>query len=476
MRFLPVFLDVSAGTVALIGAGPAALNKLRLLRAAGADVCWYSDDVDVAEEMLLASAPPGRLELALSDPLQANFRGFRMVVAATGTKLDDAVAALARASNVPVNVVDRPELSSFIFPAIIDRGEVVVAIGTGGASPVLARRLRERIEALLPARIGELAALLRRYRGRLADGRHGAHAVRRFWERAVDGRIGAAVVAGRGREAEAALIRDIANLGKANLGNENRPTGMVHLVGAGPGDPDLLTLRALHALQGADVVFYDELVTPGILDRARRDAERVFVGKRRGVPGLGQDEINRRLRDAARDGRNVVRLKGGDPFVFGRGGEELDYLRRNDVPVIVVPGITAALGCAAQAGLPLTLRNEATRLSLVTAHRADQALATDWSGLADPHTTVVVYMGLAAASAVRDGLIAAGRDPRTPVAVLARGTRADAASATGCLEALEALAADVGEGPALIVVGEVVAHSDLWLAALAARMTQEIAA
>jgi uroporphyrin-III C-methyltransferase / precorrin-2 dehydrogenase / sirohydrochlorin ferrochelatase len=476
MRFLPVFLDVSAGTVALIGAGPAALNKLRLLRAAGADVCWYSDDVDVAEEMLLASASPGRLELALSDPLQANFRGFRMVVAATGTELDDAVAALARASNVPVNVVDRPELSSFIFPAIIDRGEVVVAIGTGGASPVLARRLRERIEALLPARIGELAALLRRYRSRLADGRHGAHAVRRFWERAVDGRIGAAVVAGRGREAEAALIRDIANLGKANPGNENRPTGMVHLVGAGPGDPDLLTLRALHALQGADVVFYDELVTPGILDRARRDAERVFVGKRRGVPGLGQEEINRRLRDAARDGHNVVRLKGGDPFVFGRGGEELDYLRRNDVPVIVVPGITAALGCAAQAGLPLTLRNEATRLSLVTAHRADQALATDWSGLADPHTTVVVYMGLAAASAVRDGLIAAGRDPRTPVAVLARGTRADAASATGCLEALEALAADVGEGPALIVVGEVVAHSDPWLAALAARMTQEIAA
>jgi uroporphyrin-III C-methyltransferase / precorrin-2 dehydrogenase / sirohydrochlorin ferrochelatase len=481
MRFLPLFLDVSAGTVALIGAGPAALNKLRLLRAAGADVRWYSDEVDVAEELLLASAPPGRLELSLSDPLQANFREFRMVVSATGTPLDDAVAALARAGNVPVNVVDRPELSSFIFPAIIDRGEVVVAIGTGGASPVLARRLREHIEAILPARIGELATLLRRYRGRLADARHGAHAVRRFWEQAVDGRVGAAVVAGRGREAEAALIRDIANIGKANsgganLGKETRPTGMVHLVGAGPGDPDLLTLRALHALQGADIVFYDELVTPGILDRARRDAERVFVGKRRGVPGLGQDEINRRLRDAARNGRSVVRLKGGDPFVFGRGGEELDYLRRSDVPVIVVPGITAALGCAAEAGLPLTLRNEATRLSLVTAQRADQALATDWSGLGDPHTTVVVYMGLAAASAVRDGLIAAGRDPRTPVAVLARGTRADGATVTGHLEALEALGAEVGEGPALIVVGEVVAHSDPWLAALAAPIPQEIAA
>jgi len=473
MRFLPLFLDVRAGTVALIGAGPAAQNKLRLLRAAGADVRWYCGDVDAAEEMLLASAPSGRLELSLSDPLQANFREFRMVVAATGALLDDEVAALARAANVPVNVVDRPELSSFIFPAIVDRGEVVVAIGTGGASPVLARRLRERIEAMLPARIGELATLLRRYRGRLAEARHGAHLVRRFWEKAVDGRIGAAVVAGRGREAEAALIRDIANIDKETRSKQSRPTGTVHLVGAGPGDPDLLTLRALHALQGADVVFYDELVTPGILDRARRDAERVFVGKRRGAPGLGQDEINRRLRDAAREGHNVVRLKGGDPFVFGRGGEEVDYLRRHDVPVIVVPGITAALGCAAEAGLPLTLRSAATRLCLITAQRADQALETDWSGLADPYTTVVVYMGLAAASAVRDGLIAAGRDPRTPVAVLARGTRPDAASVTGSLQALETLAAQVGEGPALIVVGEVVAHSDPWLAARAA---QEIAA
>jgi uroporphyrin-III C-methyltransferase/precorrin-2 dehydrogenase/sirohydrochlorin ferrochelatase len=471
MRFLPLFLDLSAGKVALIGSGPAALNKLRLLRAAGADVRWYSDDVDVAEEVLLASRPPGRLELSLADPLDANFREFRLVVAATGAALDDAVAALARAGNVPINVVDRPELSSFIFPAIVDRGDVVVAIGTGGASPVLARRLRERIEAMLPARIGELATLLRRYRGRLSIARDGAQKVRRFWERAVDGYVGAAVLAGHGRAAEAALIGEIANVRK-----QRPPIGTVHLVGAGPGDPDLLTLRALHVLQGADIVFYDELVTPEILDRTRRDAERIFVGKHRGAPGIGQYEINRRLRDAARGGRNVVRLKGGDPFVFGRGGEELDYLRRHDVAVIVVPGITAALGCAAEAGLPLTLRNEASRVTLVTAHRADDAAAADWSGLADPATTVVVYMGLAAAAAVRDGLIAAGRLPQTPVAVLARGTRSDAASVVGVLDELETLAGDVGDGPALIVVGNVVAHSDPWLAALAARAPQEIAA
>ena len=195
------------------------------------------------------------------------------------------------------------------------------------------------------------------------------------------------------------------------------------LVGAGPGDPDLLTLRALQVLQDADIVFHDELVTDAVLDRVRRDAKRVFVGKRRGEPGIGQDEINRRLVDAARAGRKVVRLKGGDAFVFGRGGEEIERLREHNIPVVIVPGITAALGCAAEAELPLTFRNEATRLSFVTAHRADEAAGVDWSGLADKETTVVVYMGLASAAAVRDGLVKAGRDPATPAAVLARGTR-----------------------------------------------------
>jgi uroporphyrin-III C-methyltransferase/precorrin-2 dehydrogenase/sirohydrochlorin ferrochelatase len=254
-------------------------------------------------------------------------------------------------------------------------------------------------------------------------------------------------------------------------------SGIVHLVGAGPGDPDLLTLKALHALQGADVVFYDELVASEILDRARRDAERVFVGKRRGEPGIGQDEINRRLAEAARKGLSVVRLKGGDPFIFGRGGEELEYLRAADVAVTVVPGVTAALGCAAETGLPLTFRDEASRLVLITAHRAEEAAAVDWSGLADTQTTVVVYMGLASAAAVRDGLIAAGRDPGTPAAVLARGTRPDASTVVGDLKDLPSLAAQAGEGPALLVIGQVVTRSDAWreqIAGLARRM--EIAA
>ena len=457
--FSPLFLDLSSATVAVIGGGAAARAKLRLLRSAGAQVRWYPGDVDVAEEVLLLSAPPGRLEVALSDPLAADFSDFVAVVAAAGGALDEQVAARARASNVIINVVDRPELSTFIVPAVIDRGEVVVAIGTGGASPVLARRLRERIEALLPARIGALAALMGRYREHFARTRHASTSLRRFWERVVDGPIGAAALAGRWREAERALERAI-----EATRHPRKVSGTVFLVGAGPGDPDLLTLRALQALQGADIVFYDELVTPEILDRARRDAERVFVGKRRGQPGIGQDHINEQLLEAARKGLNVVRLKGGDPFIFGRGGEELEHLRAAGIEVVVVPGITAALGCAAEAGLPLTFRNEAAQVALVTAHRADEASVTDWSPLGDPQTTVVVYMGLASAAAVRDGLVAAGRDPHTPAAVLARGTRPDAKTVVGSLQELQALAERAGGGPALLVIGQVVARSDAWRA------------
>src|SRR5262245_25702466 len=343
MRFLPVLLDLTSGTVALIGSGLAAVNKLRLLRSAGANVRWYSGCIDVAEEVLLASAPSGRLELSFADPLQADFSEFVAIVAAVGGALDEAVAARARAGNVPVNVVDRPDLSTFVVPAVVDRGDVVVAIGTGGASPVLARRLRERIEAVLPARIGELAALMHRYRARFATMRHKSTSARKFWERVLDGPIAHLLLAGRARAAEAALARAI----NESALPQQQESGTVYLVGAGPGDPDLLTLRALQVLQGADTVFYDELVTPGVRDRTRRDAERVFVGKRRGYPGIGQDEINRRLLEAARSGRTVARLKGGDPFIFGRGGEELEYLRQANVTVVVVPGVTAALGCAA---------------------------------------------------------------------------------------------------------------------------------
>jgi uroporphyrin-III C-methyltransferase/precorrin-2 dehydrogenase/sirohydrochlorin ferrochelatase len=461
MRFLPLFFDTAAGVVVVVGSGEAALGKLRLLRAAGAHVRWFSGNADVAEEV--ATLPgQGRLEVRVCDARNADLHDVIAVVSAAGDPIDAQIAARARTQRIPVNVVDRPDLSTFIFPAIVDRGEVVVAIGTGGASPVLARRLRELIEALLPARIGDLADLIGRHRGTFAALPR-ALSPRRFWQNVIAGPIAEAVLAGRSAEAEARLVAAIeANGARASGGSGGSET--VFLVGAGPGDPDLLTLRALHVLADADVVLYDELVTPAVLDRARRGAEQVFVGKRRGAPGMTQDEINRRLVAAARAGRRVVRLKGGDPFIFGRGGEELEYLRRDGVPVVIVPGITAALGCAAESGLPLTFRGEASKLAFITAHRAEDAAEIDWSSLADPQTTVVVYMGLASAAAVRDGLIAAGRNSATPAAVLARGTRPDAQAAVGRLDRLADLAADVGEGPAILVIGEVVARSTPWRA------------
>ncbi len=452
MRFLPLFFDLGKGPVILVGTGKEALAKLRILKAAGAQIRWYvlaREDVDDGDAQ--------DVDLRIGLPAEEDFLGVIALVASAGTEFDEHLAARARAMNVPVNIVDRPDLSTFIFPSIVDRGDVVVAIGTGGTSPVLARRLREKIEQLLPERIGEFASLMGRYRERLHALRHRGFSTRHFWEWVIDGPIGALFLAGRTAKAEAALIIEI-----ERAGQEAPLQGQVQIVGAGPGDPDLLTLKAFHALQSADIVLTDDLVSSEILGRVRRDAEIVHVGKRKGHIGIGQDAINRRLIAEAKAGRNVVRLKGGDPFIFGRGGEEREALEAEGIAVTVVPGITAALGCAAEAGVPLTFRKEATRLSIVTANTADGADKIDWTGLADRTTTVAIYMGLTAAASVRNGLVSAGRDPQTPVAVLARGTRPDSRSLTGTLSQLPALAAGAGEGPALIVVGDVVTHSRAW--------------
>lgn len=452
MRFLPLFFDVTAGPILLAGEGREALAKLRILKAAGARIRWHVLSRETVDE-----ADAQDVDLRIGLPGDEDFLGAVALIASVGKEVDERLAVQARAMNVPVNIVDRPDLSTFIFPSIVDRGDVVIAIGTGGTSPVLARRLREQIERFLPERIGDFAAMMGRYRDRLHALRHRGFSTREFWERVIDGPIGALFLSGRSAKAEAALVIEI---DRAGLGGPKQ--GHVQIVGAGPGDPDLLTLKASHALQSADIVFTDDLVSPEILSRIRRDAEIVHVGKRKGQPGIGQEAINRRLIAEAKAGRNVVRLKGGDPFIFGRGGEERDALEAEAIAVTVVPGITAALGCAAEAGLPLTFRKEATRLSIVTANTIEGAEKIDWSGLSDRATTVAVYMGLTAAAAVRNGLTAAGRDPRTPVAVLARGTRPDSRAITGTLSQLPALTAAAGEGPALIVVGDVVAHSRAW--------------
>jgi uroporphyrin-III C-methyltransferase / precorrin-2 dehydrogenase / sirohydrochlorin ferrochelatase len=461
MRYLPIFLDLQTGPVLLLGAGELVRAKLRLLSAAGARIRWYatSGDHDVSG---LEPADAARIEFAKDDPLTADLTGVIAILCAGAGDIGVAMSVRARSVGLPVNVMDDLVHSTFIFPAIVDRGEVVVAVGTGGTSPVVARRVRERIEAMLPARIGDLAGFVGRFRKSI-HGRIPEMALRRrFWERVVDGPIGALMLAGRKDEAEAALndIADPSAFAGALATGETE--GHVTLVGAGPGDPDLLTIKALRALQDADIVFYDELVSPEILDRIRRDAPRVPVGRRVGKPGIGQHAINRLMIEAAKSGQRAVRLKGGDPFVFGRGGEEIAALRKAKIAYSVVPGITAGLGGAAQFEVPLTYRGEALRITFLTAHKARDAEAVDWSALTDTKMTVVVYMGMTAAPSVRAGLLAAGRSPQTPVGVFARVTRPDAQAAVGALENLPALVEKIDGGPAILIIGDVVAHSAPW--------------
>ena len=458
MRFLPVFLDLQAGPVLLVGAGDLARAKLRLLAAAGARVRWYV--ADGAHDLSgLSATDAARIERAAGDPLVADLSGVIAIICAGAGELGPAMSARAKAVGLPVNVMDDLVHSTFIFPAIVDRGDVVVAVGTGGASPVVARRVRELIETVLPARIGDLASFIGRWRKTIHARIPEFPLRRRFWENVVDGRIGALVLAGRKDEAEAALnvICDPSAFAGALVSGEAE--GRVTLVGAGPGDPDLLTIKALRALQDADVVFYDELVSPEVLDRARRDALRIPVGRRVGKPGIGQAAINKLMVEAAKSGKRAVRLKGGDPFVFGRGGEEIEALRNAGVAYSVVPGITAGLGAAAQFEAPLTFRRQALRITFLTAHKARDAEAVDWSTLTDEKMTVVVYMGMTAAVSVRAGLLAAGRSPQTPVGVFARATRPDAQAAVGTLENLPALVEKIDAGPAVLIIGDVIAHS-----------------
>lgn len=464
MQFLPVFLDLRAGPVLLIGAGELVRAKLRLLLAAGARVRWLALDGarDAAE---FGGAAAQQIEHIDGDVASIDLAGVIAVLCAGAGQAGERMSDRARALGLPVNVMDDLVHSTFIFPAIVDRGDVVVAIGTGGASPVVARRVRERIEALLPARIGDLAGFIGRWRRHIHERMPEFALRRRFWERVVDGPIGALVLAGRAAEANAALenIHDPAQFASAD------GAGFVTLVGAGPGDPDLLTVKALRALQDADVVFYDDLVSPEILDRARRDAARVSVGRRIGKPGIGQDATNALLIEAARAGKRAVRLKGGDPFIFGRGGEEVAALREAGVAYAVIPGITAGVGAAAESEVPLTYRQQATRITFLTAHKARDAETVDWRALTDTKMTVVVYMGITAAQSIREGLLAAGRSPRTPVGVFARATRPDAKAVVGTLEQLPDLVTQVETGPAILIIGDVVAHSAPWHAADLAR-------
>ena len=451
MNYLPVFLDLKQRPCLLAGGGNVALRKLRLLLDAGASVTVVAPSIH--PDIIAAGAAVTLRMRAFED---TDILGQDLVIAATS---DDAVNrhifTLCRHAGTPVNVVDNPALCSFIFPAIIDRSPLTVAVSSGGRSPVLSRMVREQIESLLPNRLGDVARFAERWRDRIrshipAPQRH------RFWEHNLRGPVAELVMNGMDTEADQIMTRALASA--------NTPQGMVSLVGAGPGDPDLLTLRALRILQSADVIIYDRLVSPGILDLARRDAERIYAGKARSHHSIPQDEINLLLQEKAMQGLHVVRLKGGDPFIFGRGGEEIEALASAGIPFQIVPGITAASGCSAYAGIPLTHRDYAHTCLLVAGHLKDGRLdGIHWEQLAKPCQTVVIYMGLGGLEQLCEGLIRHGAPPARPAALVNRGTTREQEVCASDLAHLPGMVRDrEAQGPALLIVGDVVKlHPDL---------------
>jgi uroporphyrin-III C-methyltransferase/precorrin-2 dehydrogenase/sirohydrochlorin ferrochelatase len=428
MRHFPLFLDLQGRTALLLGAGEPLEAKAALLGDAGA-ICRRVETF--AEDLLEGVA----------------------VAVASGAPEADLVAlhAACLARGIPVNVVDRPALCSFITPAIITRDEVTIAVSTGGTAPVLARLLRQRIEAVLPPLLGRVAALAAKFQARVRERLPILPARRAFLERALTGAPAKLAEAGRQAEAEAAFAAMLDNADTA-------PRGFVQIVGAGPGAADLLTLRALRALGEADVVVHDRLVPEEVLDLARRDARRIFVGKRRAEHCVPQEGINALMVELALEGLRVVRLKGGDPFVFGRGGEEAQALRDAGIAHEIIPGVTAALGCAAQAGIPLTHRDAARMLTLVTGHTRDGVLDLDFRALARPGQTLAVYMGMTTLPVLREGLAWEGFDDTTPGALIERGGTRHQRELRGTFaELVENGPGWAKEGPVLLLLGEAVA-------------------
>ena len=461
MDHLPVFLHLRAAPAVVVGGGRVAQRKIELLRRCGAEVTVVAPGLN---EELAERAAAGEIRHLAESFQPHHLDGARLAIAATDRKtVNTAVSEAARARAIPVNVVDDPVLSTFIFPAIIDRSPIVVAVGSAGNAPVLTRWVREQIEALLPGTLGALARFIGERRKGVQEALRPS-ARRSFWERIVGGKVGSRILRGDEDSAQRDFERELRASQLTTSGATGaRALGEVYLIGAGPGDPDLLTLRALQLLQQADVVLYDRLVPEAVLERSRREARRIFVGKGatqgpRG-PHTDQERIHELMLRFARDGLKVARLKGGDPFIFGRGGEEIEMLAHHAIPYVVVPGITAALGAGAAAGIPLTHRKMAQSFTLVTGHPLQDAVL-DWPALARPHQTVVFYMGVAHLAQIVSRLIAAGAPSSLPAALIERATLPEQRTLRGTLETIAALA---GEAhicpPALLVIGEVAAFN-----------------
>lgn len=442
MRYLPIFKNVRGQPCLVVGGGPVAQRKVHMLLRAKAAVTVVAPQ---ATDDLRQWHRDGNIAFQTRIFREQDVGGHALVFSATGNEtVDLAVSIVAKKAGIPINVVDAPALSDFIMPAIVDRDPVVVAVSTAGAAPVLARQIRAAIEAMLPANLGQLARTAEALRNTIRDRLLSPMAKRHFWDDFFRG----------WRSGEPAARQDLATSGQP------RNHGHVSIVGAGPGDPDLLTLKALQRLQAADVIVYDRLVGPDILDYARRDAETIYVGKAPGKHSHSQAEINAILAHHASAGRHVVRLKGGDPFIFGRGGEERAYLIQRGIEVDMVPGITAAAGCAAEAGIPLTHRGTAQAVTYLTGASNGHIPDYDWQALARIAGTLVIYMGVSTAAAIAARLTENGLAPETPVAVIENGTLETQRTVTGTIGALGPLVRDNAiRNPALLVIGDVVADA-----------------
>ena len=447
MDYLPIFVALHHRPVLVVGGNTVAERKIGLLLRSGAQVHVVAPELS---EPLQTLQQQGRIHWRAREFLDSDLEGMWLVYSTSDdAELRQRVAEQAEARRILVNSVDDQAHCSFIMPAIVERSPVVVAISTGGRSPVLARRLRTAVERLLPQTTAQLARFIGTLRERINNELADFSQRRRFHEWLVDGPVAQAIAAGQPEQAQTHVEHALG-------GGQWASAGQVYLVGAGPGDPELLTLKGLQALQAADVIVHDGLVDPRVLDLARRDADVINVTKRCGQQGKLQERINVMLGDWAEQGHIVVRLKGGDPFIFGRGGEEIAYLRQRGIAYQVIPGITAAVGCAAYAGMPLTHRDHAHSVWLVTAHCRDSVDTLDWQDLAHSRQTLAFYMAVRHIAQVQQHLLAHGRDPMTPVALVENGCRPEQRVLMGRLDRMAALAREQGlQSPALLYIGAV---------------------
>ena len=457
MESFPLFFKLKDQPVLIIGGGEIAWHKANMLSRAQPKLKIVAPELHHSTEKLIQDLG---CDFAQREYQPSDLNGIRLVVAATDdAELNGRIAEDADERGILVNAVDMPDLGNVIFPSIVDRSPLVIAIGSGGRSPVLVRLLRARIETLIPAGYGRLSALVGSLRGRAKKVFPNMDIRRRFWDWHLQGHAGQLAMTGKVDEAES-LLNDALDCSES--GSETGfETGEVYLVGGGPGDPDLLTFRALRLMQQCDVVLYDRLVSKEVLELVRREAERIYVGKEMNPYSITQENINQALVDQAQQGKRVLRLKGGDPFIFGRGGEELEYLAEKGIPFQVVPGITAASGCSAYAGIPLTHRDHCQSVRFITGHRKGGELNLAWNEFVSSNQTLVFYMGLNGLESICDKLQEYGMDPKMPAALVEKGTSPKQRVFVGNLQTLPAMvrAADA-KAPTLIIVGSVVSLRD----------------